>query len=145
MGAYYYYHCATAAATAAVIHVQSSLAATGRDHACPDETITFNCEVNGQYIQWTFNSYYRTTFFYDDGVNTVETVSGQYGVRAMLTGNDPLPTNPTGDSKHLTSLLIIDSSNSLNGYLQNISCHSNTEVDAQQLKISGSHDQLLLI
>ena len=125
------------AATVAAIHVQSSLAATGREHACPDESLTLTCEVNGQYIQWTFNSYYRTTFFYDDNVNTTETVSGQYGVRAILTGNEPLSISPTPDFKHLTSLLIIDSSSSLGGYLHNISCGSNTEIEEQQLKIAG--------
>lgn len=117
--------------------MQSSLAATGREHACPHESLMFTCEVNGQYIQWTFNSYYRTTFFYDDSVNTMETVSGQYGVRAILTGNQPLFTSQSPDSRHLTSLLIIDSSSSLGGYLHNISCGSNAEIDSQQLKIAG--------
>ena len=74
---------------------------------------------------------------YDDNVNTTETISGQYGVRAILTGNEPLSISPTPDFKHLTSLLIIDSSSSLGGYLHNISCGSNTEIEAQQLKIAG--------
>ena len=122
-----------------MVRVQSPLTATGREHACPDEPLTFTCEVNGHYIQWTFNSYYRTTFFYDDDINAVETVSGQYGVRAILTGNEPLSTSQSPDSRHLTSLLIIDSSTSLGGYLHNISCGSNTQIDgiAQQLKIAG--------
>ena len=129
---------ATYAVTAEVIHVQSPLTATSRKHACPGETLIFPCAVNGQYIQWTFNSYYRTTFFYDHSVNTTRIVSGQYGVRAILTGNDPIPTIPTADSmtRRLTSSLIIESSNSLStGYLHNISCSSNAETHTQQLKI----------
>ena len=91
-----------------VIHVQSPLTATSRKHTCPEETLIFPCAVNGQYIQWTFNSlYYRTTFFYDHSVNTTLTVSGQYGVRVIGTGNDPIPTIPTTDSmtRRLTSSL----------------------------------------
>ena len=75
---------------AEVVRVQSPLSATGRVHACPDEPLTFTCEVIGEYIQWTFNVYYRTTFFYDSNVNAIETVSGQHGVRAILTGNEPI-------------------------------------------------------
>ena len=126
-------------ATAEVIQVQSSLTATSRQHACPGETLIFPCAVNGQYIQWTFNTYYRTTFFFDGSVNTTRIVSGHYGVRAILTGNDPIPTNPTADSmtRRLTSSLIIESSDSLAGGLHNISCSSNTEIHTQQLKIAG--------
>ena len=108
-----------------------------RNHACPDEPLIFTCEVNGQYIQWTFDSFYRTTFFFDDSVNTIETVSGQYGVRAILTGNDPVPNSPSADIKHLTSALIILSSDLLSGYLHNVSCSSDTETHSQQLKIAG--------
>ena len=129
-------------ATAAVIHVQSSLTATGREHACPDEPLIFTCEVNGQFIQWTFNSYYRTIFFYDDSVNAIETVSGQYGVRAILTGNGPTHNagSPNTNSRRLKSSLIIESSDSLVAeYLHNISCSSDTETRTQQLKIAGKN------
>jgi hypothetical protein len=133
-------------ATAEVVRVLSPLSATGRDHACPDEPLTFTCEVNGEYLQWTFNMYYRTTFFYDDNVNEIETVSGQHGVRAILTGNDPIPNSPlTANSRHLTSTLVIDSSSSLPGYVHNISCHSNTDMHAQQLKIAGNFGFIISI
>lgn len=130
----------THAAIAEVISVQSSLTATGRDHACPesDEPLVFVCKVDGQYIQWTFNTYYRATFFYDHNVNSVQTVSGQYGVRAMLTGNDPISgSNINANSRHLKSTLVIDSSDALSGYLHNISCSSDTERHTEQLKIAG--------
>ena len=125
-----------------MVHVNSSLTATGRKHACPEEPLIFTCVVIRQYIQWKFNSYYRTTFFYDNSVNTTRIVSGQYGVRAILTGNDPIPTNPTADSvtRCLTSSLIIESSDSLSltGYLHNnINCSSSTEMHTQQLRIAG--------
>ena len=123
--------------TAEVIHVRSSLTATGRKHACSDEPLIFTCAVNGQYIQWTYNNYYRTTFFHDQKINTVRTLSGQYGVRAILTGNHHIPGNPTADSRHLKSSLIIESSNSLIGYLHNASCSSNEETHTHQLKIAG--------
>ena len=131
---------ATYAATAEVVHVNSSLTATGRQHACPEEPLIFTCVVIGQYIQWTFKySYYRTTFFYDNSVDTTRIVSGNYGVRAILTGNDPISTNPTADSmtRRLTSSLIIESSDSLIGYLHNINCSSNTETHTQQLRNAG--------
>ena len=118
-----------------MIHVQSSLTEAGRKHACPGEPLVFTCAVNGQYIQWTFNSCYRTMFFPEHNVNRVQTVSGQYGVRAILTG-----INSTGDSmvKHFTSSLIIESSDSLLGnlHVHNISCSSNTKMHIQQLKIA---------
>ena len=117
--------------------MQSSLTATGREHACPDEPLIFVCEANGQYIQWTFNSYYRATFFHDHNVNEVQTVSGQYGIQAILTGNDPIPNSPNAGFKHLTSSLIIETSNSLSGYLHNVSCLSDTAMHTHQLKIAG--------
>ena len=120
-----------------MIHVQSSLAATGREHACPDEPIIVTCKVNGRFIQWTFNAFYRSTFFHDQGVNSVQTVSGQHGVRAVLTSNDPIPNSPNADIKHLSSALIIQSSSRLSGYLHNVSCSSDTETRTQQLKIAG--------
>jgi hypothetical protein len=92
--------------------------------------------------------FYRTTFFYDDNVNAIETVSGQHGVRAILTGNDPIPNSPlsvTADSRHLTSTLVIDPSSSLPGYVHNISCHSNTDMHAQQLKIAGNFGFIISI
>ena len=55
-------------------------------------------------------------------------------MRAILTGNDPIPNSPSADFKHLTSALII---NSLSGYLHNITCSSDTETHIQQLKIAG--------
>lgn len=122
--------------------MQSSLTATGREHACPDEPLILVCKVNGQYIQWTFNSYYRTTFFHDGNVNEVQTVSGQYGVRAILTGNDPIPNSPNAGFKHLTSSLIIETSNSLSGYLHNVSCSSDTAMHTHQLKIAGKDKYL---
>ena len=122
-----------------MVSVQSSLSATGREHACPqsDEPLVFVCKVNGQYIQWTLNSYYRATFFHDHNVNSVQTVSGQHGVRAVLTGNDQIPNGPNANSRHLKSTLIIESSDRLSGYLHNISCSSDTETHTQQLKITG--------
>lgn len=120
-----------------MVRVQSSLSATGRVHACPNEPLTFICEVIGQYIQWMFNEYYRTTFFYDSSVNAIETVSGQHRMRAILTGNEPIPNNP--DSRHLTAALMIDTTNLLPGYLHNISCSSNTDMQAQELKIAGNN------
>ena len=131
----------TYTATAEVVGVQSSLTATGRDRACPDETLTFTCEVNGEYLQWTFiDTSHRTTFYHDDDVNTTETVFGQYGVQAELTGNDPIPgpKSPTAISRHFTSILVIESSNLLLGSVYNISCCSNTDTQVQQLKIAGN-------
>ena len=85
--------------------VQSSLSATGWEHACPDEPLIFTCEANGQLIQWTLNTFYCTTFFYDHNVNSVQTVSGQHGVRAVLTGNDPIPK-----CKCQASIICVDNS-----------------------------------
>ena len=133
----YYFANATYAVTAEVVHVNSSLTATGRQHACPEEPLIFTCVVIGHYIQWTFNLYYRTTFLYDDSVNTTRIVSGQYGVQAILTGNDPTNVTAESMSRRLTSLLIIESSDSLSEYLHNITCSSNTETHTQQLKIAG--------
>ena len=95
--------------------------------------------MNGQFIQWTFNTFYRVTFFFDHSVNSVQTVSGQHGVRAVLTGNDPIniPSSPNANVKHLSSALIIQSSAKLSGYLHNVSCSSDTETHTQQLKIAG--------
>ena len=126
-----------AAQTAEVSTVQSSLTATGREHTCPDEPLIFICDVHGQYVQWTFNTYYRTTFFYDHNVNSVQTVSGQYGVLAVLGSNDPLPHDPRSTVRQFTSSLTIESSNLLDGYLHNISCSSDREAHTQQLKIAG--------
>ena len=94
---------ATHVATAEVNHIHicshHEVTATGRQHACPEEPLVFTCEVNGLYIQWMLNSYYHTTFFYDQSIlSRVQTVSGQYVARAILTANDPIPTNPTADS-----------------------------------------------
>ena len=126
-------------ATAEVVSIQSSLSATDREHACPDEPLIFTCETNGQFIQWTFNIFYRATFFFDHSVNSVQTVSGQHGVRAVLTGNDPIniPSSPNVNVRHLSSALIIQSSAKLSGYLHNISCSSDKEIHTQQLKIAG--------
>lgn len=126
-----------AAQTAEVSTVQSSLTATGREHTCLDEPLILICEVHGQYVQWTFNTYYRTTFFYDHNVNSVQTVSGQYGVRAVLGSNDPLPDNPSTTFRRFRSSLTIESSSLLDGYLHNISCSSDRETHTQQLKIAG--------
>ena len=120
-----------------MIRIQSSLTATGRQHACPDEPLIFTCETNGQFIQWTFDAFYRTTFFFDHSVNSVQTVSGQHGVRAVLTGNDPTPSRPNANIRHLSSALIVQSSAKLSGYLHNVSCSSDTKTHTQQLKISG--------
>jgi hypothetical protein len=105
-----------------VVQVQSSLTATGREHACPDEPLIFTCEVNSQFIQWTFNTFYRITFFYDHSVNSVRTVSRQDGVRAVLIGNDPISNSSSVDVRHLSSALIFQSSARLSGYLHNVSC-----------------------
>ena len=127
----------THSATAEVVHVQSSLTATGREHACPDEPLIFTCEVNGQFIQWTFDAFYRTTFLYDHSINSVQTVSRQHGVRAVLTGNDPISSSPNVNVRNLSSALIIQSSARLSGYLHNVSCSSDTETHTQHLKIAG--------
>jgi hypothetical protein len=124
-------------ATAEVIRIQSSLTATGREHACSDEPLIYTCEVNGLFVQWTFDAFYRITFFFDHSINSVRTVSGQHGVRAVLTGNDPIPNSPNVDIRHLSSALIIQSSARLSGYLHNVSCSSDTETHTQQLKIAG--------
>ena len=58
-------------------------------------------------------------------------------MRAILTGNDPILNSPNADVKHLTSALIIQSSDLLGGYLHNISCSSDTETRTQQLKVAG--------
>ena len=76
-------------------------------------------------------------FFYDHSVNSVQTVSGQHGVQAVLTGNDPTPSSPNVNVRHLSSALIIQSSAKLSGYLHNVSCSSDTETHTQQLKIAG--------
>ena len=84
--------------------------------------------MNGQFIQWTVNSLYRTIFFNDDIVNAVDVVTvntDHYDVRAILTRNDILNTH----SRNLMSTLILDSPPSLlvNPGPQNISCTSDTD------------------
>ena len=117
-------------------YLKSSLAVTGRRHACPGELLVFKCEVQGQFIKWTFNSGYRTIFFHDHDVNTVRIVSGLHGIRAVLTGNDALPGDqPASSRRSLRSVLIIDSP--LNGYSHNISCSSDTDTQKRHLQFAG--------
>ena len=121
--------------SAEVRRISSPLTASGRRHACPGEPLTFICEVYGSYIQWTFNSFYRTTFFFDQSVNTIRIVSGQQGVRAILIGNDALAGNPAADVRRLTSALTIDST--LSGDSHTINCSSNTGMQAEKFQAAG--------
>ena len=99
--------------------------------------MTYICQVVGQYIRWNFDSSYRATLYHDHDVNAVRIVSGKHGIRAILIGNDEIPGNQQAQSRRLTSILIIEPSNSLIGQFHNISCSSDTDMQRHTFHVAG--------
>ena len=94
--------------------------------------------MDGLFIRWIFDSNYRATLFHDHSVNTVRTVSGQYGIRAVLIGNDAIPGNAQTVTRRLKSALIVESTSVLNGDVHNISCSSDTAaMQRHQVHVAG--------
>ena len=94
--------------------------------------------MDGLFIRWTFDANYRATQFYDHSVNTVRTVSGQFGIQAVLIGNDAIPGNTHTQTRRLKSALIVESTSVLNGDVHNVSCSSDTAaMQLHQIHVAG--------
>ncbi len=119
-----------------VQHFQSSLAKTGRIHPCRDELLTFNCEVVGSRLDWRVDSIHRARYLDTNRVDEVRTVNGpSIRFRTILTGNEEA-TGTAGSSRRLTSILIVQQSQStINPH--NISCSSNSEIQRLQIQVAG--------